>query len=75
MYTRPDCGLCETMREAIETSIAPGGIELGLINIDGDEVLEKRFGDRVPVLFCDGRELCFGRLDLDLLEEALASIR
>ena len=75
MYTRANCGLCERMREQIEAHIARSKIELKLMNIDGHAQLEKRFGERVPVLYFGDSELCFGRLDLDLLEEALADSR
>lgn len=73
MYTRPGCGLCERMAEEIRAST--GGARLKLIDIDGNEDLEARFGDRVPVLFVGESELCFGRLDHDLLQEALKDFR
>lgn len=75
MYTRPDCGLCERMREEVEASIAPFGASLRLIDVAGHPDLEERFGQRVPVLCIDDSELCFGRLDSDLLDEVLADFR
>lgn len=75
IYTRPDCGLCERMRDQVEACIAPLNVALTLIDISGRDDLEERFGERVPVLYVDDSELCYGRLDQDLLEEALVDIR
>lgn len=63
------------MREQLEASIVPSGIALTFIDIEGHDDLEARFGNRVPVLYVGDSELCFGSLDMDLLEEALANNR
>ncbi len=73
MYSRPGCGLCDEMYEQLEPWQGKCGLEFSVVNIDADPALQERFGLRVPVLFLDGVELCFGRLDADLLDEALQS--
>ncbi len=73
MYTRAGCGLCEDMQEAVAASIAGTGATLTLIDISNDPQLHAAHGERIPVLLVDGEELCFGRLDEDLLEQALDS--
>ncbi len=73
MYTRPGCGLCHEMREQLEPWSSRPDVEFTQVDISGDASLQERFGLRIPVLFVDGDELCFGRLDADLLREALGS--
>lgn len=60
------------MQAALQPWLGNGEVILDLADIDDDPALLARYGDRVPVLFLDDEELCYGRLDQDLLEEALA---
>lgn len=56
LYQRDDCHLCDL---ALEVLAAAGAPDFESIFIDGDELLEQRYGQRVPVL-CEadsGREL------------------
>ena len=46
------------------------GIAFEEIDVDTDESLRTRYGDRVPVLTdATGKELCHGRLDPAVLEQ------
>ena len=55
LFQRDDCALCD---EAIELLAAARAGDFESIFIDGDEALETRFGERVPVLRDPrGREL------------------
>ena len=51
------------MREALAPLAARFGWAIEEIDIDADAVLEKRWGDNVPVLLAGERELCRHRID------------
>jgi hypothetical protein len=56
LYQRDDCKLCDEALAVIAAAHAP---DFESVWIDGDEALERTYGERVPVL-CDagdGREL------------------
>jgi hypothetical protein len=55
------------MREALAPLAASFGWALEEIDIDADAVLEKRWGDSVPVLLAGERELCRHRIDAALV--------
>ena len=48
LYTGSRCPLCEEAK-ALIYPLLPAGSRLRDINIDGDEALEARYGDRIPV--------------------------
>jgi hypothetical protein len=56
LYQRDDCQLCDQALALLAQVRAP---EFDSVFIDGDEALETRYGERVPVLRdgVDGREL------------------
>ena len=47
LYQRDDCHLCDLAIEVLAQARAP---EFDSVFIDGDDVLEARYGVRVPVL-------------------------
>lgn len=73
MYTRAGCALCNEMLEQLEPWRLRPDLEIATLDISGDTRLLEKFGLRIPVLLLDGKELCFGRLDPDLLNEAINS--
>ena len=58
LYQRDDCHLCDLALAVLAQARAPA---FASRFIDGDAVLEARYGDRVPVLrdAAEGRELCW----------------
>jgi len=55
LYQRDDCHLCDLALAVLAQARAP---EFDSVFIDDDEVLEEKYGQRVPVLRDgDGREL------------------
>lgn len=55
LFQRDDCHLCDLALEVLAAARAP---EFESVFIDGDAVLEARYGERVPVLRDGaGREL------------------
>lgn len=47
LYQRDDCHLCDLALEVLAGARAP---EFDSVFIDGDDALEARYGERVPVL-------------------------
>lgn len=64
MLHRPDCGLCEEMRdELVDFSHAMPLPPLRLVDVDSDPQLARRYGLKIPVLLLGGALVCHGRLD------------
>ena len=72
LYTRPGCHLCDDARAVIEGVCADLGESYEEIDITGDDELEDRFTEDVPVTFVDGRQHDFWRVDETRLRAALA---
>ena len=63
LYTRPDCSLCEELRDELEAAFA-GRFQLETRWVDEQREWKKRYGLRIPVLCGDQDELlCEGRFD------------
>jgi c-di-GMP-related signal transduction protein len=71
VYSRPGCHLCE---EAIAAIVALHGegyrFDLHEIDVESDELLLRRYLERIPVVEVDGREVS----DLVLDQAALTDI-
>ena len=70
LYSRPGCHLCDEMLAELR-ALVPSA-EIGIVNIDADERLTRRYGRMIPVLSIDGDVICFGRLDRERLLDAMA---
>jgi len=73
LYGRTWCHLCEDMRAALEPLLAECGAQVHVVDIDADPALEVRYNELVPVLMCDGVELCHYHLDEDRVRAALTA--
>ncbi len=77
VYSRSYCHLCDELLAELQAVLAgwerPAVFAIDVVDVDGDEALETRHGERVPVLEYAGRELCHYRLDASAVEGALAS--
>ena len=63
LYGRAWCHLCEDMRVALEPLAAAAGARLDVVDVDSDPALQARYDELVPVLLCDGIQLCHYHLD------------
>ena len=63
LLVRAYCHLCDDMRDALAPLAAGFGWAIDEIDIDADAVLEKRWGESVPVLLVGKSELCRHRID------------
>jgi thiol-disulfide isomerase/thioredoxin len=73
LFGRTWCHLCDDMRAALEPLLAEFGAQVEVIDIDADPSLEARYNERVPVLLCDGVELCHYHLDVERVRAALTA--
>lgn len=62
--TRAGCHLCDDARPLVEAAAARAGVVLDEIDVDASEVLEERYGKRIPVLLGpDDRVIAEGLID------------
>jgi predicted thioredoxin/glutaredoxin len=69
---RQDCDLCDEMVAELEAlgrtiQLPP----IGILDVDADPELLRRYGLNVPVLLLDGSVVCRHRLDSDELQRLL----
>jgi hypothetical protein len=72
MYSRTTCGLCDQAREAILAVRAELPFDFEEVFVDGDHVLEREYGLRVPVVLIDGEERFELHVDAGELRAALS---
>jgi hypothetical protein len=76
VYAREHCHLCENMIAALQELQARLPFRLEVTDVDSDDNLRLRYGERVPVLVAgNGGEICHYHLDRDALDAYLAKIR
>ncbi len=71
VYSRTYCHLCDDMIAALRNLQGRFVFEIKVVDVDSDAALEARYGELVPLLESEGRELCHYFLDevavMDLL--------
>ena len=75
VYARSYCHLCDEMIAGLRGFQAGGRFAIDIVDVDSDPALERRFGERVPVLTHGARELCHYRLDPAAVTAFLSEIR
>lgn len=73
LYSRSYCHLCSDMAAALEAARSGRDFQVDVIDLEDHPELESRYGERVPVLVLDGREVFHYHFDAALLEAALAA--
>lgn len=63
IYSRKECHLCEEALGVLQRLKNELHFDIVEIFIDGDEELEKRFGEQVPVTLIDGVHHDYWRVD------------
>jgi glutaredoxin len=71
LYTRPGCHLCEEAKAAIAPLLREFGAMLREVNIEGDAVLEARYGSDIPVIFIGARKVAKHRVDVEQFRRQL----
>lgn len=62
VYSRRGCHLCEIMLEEL-VPLCRDQATITVLDVDTCQDWQQAYGDRVPVLCLDGRELSVARLD------------
>jgi len=73
-YSKADCSLCDAGLLVVERVAQRRGLTVEKVDIGGDDDLGQRYGERIPVVEVDGRELGSGRLSERQLAEALDAV-
>jgi coenzyme F420-reducing hydrogenase beta subunit len=71
VYGKPGCHLCDDARAAVRDVLAGRDVGLREVDVTLDPVLERRYGERIPVVALDGEELFDYVVDADVLRERL----
>ena len=71
LFSRSNCPLCEAMEDELRPLIDEFKIVVERRYIDNEPALEALYGDKVPVLTCDGEMLCHYFLDVDVLKQSI----
>jgi glutaredoxin len=71
LYSRKDCCLCDDMKSIIAGVALKIPIEIEIVDVDGADDLREKFGNKVPVLFIDGRKAFKYRVTIKQLEKRL----
>lgn len=72
VYSRDGCHLCEDAERTVAEIVSATGDDWARVDIDTDQDLVVRFGEQVPVIFVDGRQHDFWRVEPARLQAALA---
>jgi glutaredoxin len=56
LFHAPGCHLCESAQRVLARVRADVPFELQEVDITGDEELERRYRERIPVVLVDGQE-------------------
>lgn len=75
LISRKYCHLCHEMEMALAPLLEEVGAEVEVIDVDGDPLLEKDYGEYVPILLHDEDELCRFVLDVRKVRDYLRKIR
>jgi glutaredoxin len=74
LYGKPGCHLCEGARAVVRGVSERRGVELIEVDVTLDPVLERRYGERIPVLALDGEELFEFHVDREALARRLDKV-
>lgn len=67
IYSRPECCLCEEMRDALKKWQSRFNFKVETIDIDQNSSLTAKFAARIPLLAAGDVEICEYHLDEDAL--------
>jgi glutaredoxin len=71
LYGKPGCHLCDEARAILREALAGHHVRLDEVDVTLDPVLERRYGERIPVVAVDGEELFEYLVDGPALAERL----
>ena len=75
LYGKPGCHLCDGARSVVRGVADARGVEVVEVDVTLDPVLERRYGERIPVLALDDEELFAYVVEGDALGRRLDKVR
>ena len=72
VFSRPGCCLCDDVLEQLSTLRQTFAFEVATVNVDDDDTLRTRHGERVPVVEVNGREIGWGHIPPAIVEQHIA---
>ncbi|MEQ1775048.1 MAG: glutaredoxin family protein [Burkholderiales bacterium] len=75
VYGRTYCHLCDDMILALRTLQERFMFDLRIVDVDSNADLEAHFGEKVPVLMHEDRELCHYFIDEPVVTALLSNLR
>ena len=74
IYSRVNCHLCQEAEENVREVLTEIPFELEIIYIDGDQELERLYGEEVPVITINGDVHDYYKVDKQRLRKALRAL-
>ena len=71
IYSRANCHLCQEAEENVREVLTEILFELEIIYIDGDQELERLYGEEVPVTQINGAKHDYFKVDKKRFSEAI----
>ena len=71
IYSRINCHLCQEAEKNAREVMAEIPFELEVVYIDGDQELERHYGEEVPVTLINGAKHDYFRVDKKRFSEAI----
>lgn len=71
LLTRVGCHLCDDAKRLLEQLQTEFEFLLRVVDVDDQADLERKFGDKVPVILMDGRPRLWGRINPALLRRMI----
>ena len=75
LYKRKECPLCDSALELVRKFQDVYHLDIEVRDVDADPALVRQMGERVPVVYVEGRERFFGQINEVLLQRTLAGER
>jgi glutaredoxin len=74
LYGKPGCCLCDEAKEALADVRAERPFELVQVDVSLDPALNRRYGERIPVVMLEGEELFEYHVDKPELRRRLGTL-
>ena len=74
LISRSYCHLCHEMEKELQVLVGSLSFQLEILDVDAEQDLEALYGDLVPVLLHERRELCHYFLDAAKVRDYLSKI-
>ena len=74
IYSRVNCHLCEEAEKSVREVLSEIPFELEVIDINGDQELEKLYSEEVPVITINGDVHDYYKVDKQRLLKALRAL-